>query len=295
MAVDALQLIAQAASASTSPSPTSPVPSPKSSVRVCSLQLSHRNNSETPWEATQRALACLTSVAQQEPDVDLFVLPELAPVGSSQNTFTKYLPLSDEWQQLYHRIDEAFRQQARELGVYIVYGTIGWQCRETDRSLKFTLQHKVVDRQGNYVAVYDKSYLSDLEMRFFEPGPRKTVSFSVDGFSFGLLVGDDLKYPNLARSLAREVDVLVHPSAEATPRYFRQCRAVENAVYVLGVEYGGKHCSMSIPPDPDHDLIALETEEEEGYLLTRIQRSALEYARTNFPFYRHMKTEAAVS
>jgi predicted amidohydrolase len=227
--------------------------------------------------------------------VDLFVLPELAPVGSSQNTFTKYLPLSDEWQQLYHRIDEAFRQQARELGVYIVYGTIGWQCRETDRSLKFTLQHKVVDRQGNYVAVYDKSYLSDLEMRFFEPGPRKTVSFSVDGFSFGLLVGDDLKYPNLARSLAREVDVLVHPSAEATPRYFRQCRAVENAVYVLGVEYGGKHCSMSIPPDPDHDLIALETEEEEGYLLTRIQRSALEYARTNFPFYRHMKTEAAVS
>lgn len=329
MAVDALQLIAQASAATTvagasataddpttHSSPTvrrrssvqaksvgrasfskEPVDAPKSQVRCCCLQLAPRSARETPWDATQRALACLTSVALQEPDVDLFVLPELCPVGSSQDTFTKYLPLSQEWQNLYKRIDQAFSDQAKDLGVYIVYGTIGWRRRELDRSLKFTLQHKVVDRKGEVVAVYDKSYLSDMEFRFFERGARTSNTFMLDGFSFGILLGDDLKYPNLARGLARDhdADVLLHPSADPTPRYFRQCRAVENCVYVLGVEYSNG-ATVAVPPDPEHEPIGIDSpegdaEDEEGYLLTRIQRAAAEFARTNFPYYRYMKTE----
>lgn len=266
----------------------------RSELLCCCLQLAPRGTRETPWDATQRALACLTSVALQERGVDLFVLPELCPIGSSQDTFTKFLPLSTEWQNLYHKIDKAFSDQARELGVYIVYGTIGWQRRDTDRSLKFTLQHKVVNREGSVVAVYDKAYLSDLEFRFFEAGPRTTAVFQLDGFNFGLLVGDDLKYPNLARSLTRDrdADVLVHPSADPTPRYFRQCRAVENCVYVLGAEYTNG-ATVAVPPDPDHEPIGIEEEGEgeEGYLLTRVQRAATEFARTHFPYYRHMKTE----
>ena len=90
-----------------------------------------------------------------------------------------------------------------------------------------------------------------------------------------------------------DVDVIVHPSADPTPRYFRQCRAVENSLYVLGVEYS-TGTTVACPPDPDHEPICLEAaddEGEEGYLLTEIQRAALDYARTNFSHYRHMKTE----
>jgi len=321
-AVDALQLIAQVATqtgddlttdwtTNSSPTvrrrPSTQAPrtrpanqgeeaEPKSHVRVCCLQLGERSPNESPWDSAQRALACLTSVAINERDVDLFVFPEMAPFGSSQDTFTKYLPLSQEWQKLYQRIDEAFAIQAKELGVFIVYGTIGWHRRETDRSLKFTLQHKVVDRRGKVVAVYDKSYLSDTEFRFFEAGPRKNITFQIDGFRFGLLVGDDLKYPNMPRSLARDcdVDVIIHPSASPVPRYFRQCRASENAVYVIGVEYSNG-MTVAVPPDPDHAPVALDSpqdeEEDEGYLLTKIQRAAMQYARLNFPYYRHMKSE----
>ena len=317
-AVDALQLIAQVAAHTgddhttyssptvrrrpsvqaqkTRPPAQATEKEPKNHVRVCCLQLGERSLNESPWDSAQRALACLTSVAINERDVDLFILPEMAPFGSSQDTFTKYLPLSQEWQKLYQRIDEAFSTQAKELGVFIVYGMIGWHRRETDRSLKFTLQHKVVDRQGSLVAVYAKSYLSDMEFRFFEAGPRKTCTFQIDGFRFGLLVGDDLKYPNMPRSLARDcdVDVIIHPSAAPVPRYFRQCRATENAVYVLGVEYSNG-MTVAVPPDPDHAPVALESpqdeEGDEGYLLTKVQRAAMQYARLNFPYYRHMKTE----
>ena len=323
LAADALQMIAQAASAAgeddndtanTGPtvrrrisvqgpsrgqaSQTDPE-EPQNHVRVCCLQIGQRQTTESLWSSAQRALSCLTSVALNENDVDLFVLPELSPLGPTQDTFAKYLPLSQEWQSIYQRIESAFSEQARALGVYIVYGTIGWHRRESDRSLKFTLQHKVVDSQGSVVAVYDKSYLSDLEFRFFEAGPRKPVTFTINGFNFGLLVGDDIKYPNLARSLARDwdVDVVIHPSADLTPRYFRQCRAVENAVYVLGVEYSNG-TSIAVPPDPDHEPVSIErnhsVEEEdgeEGYLVTKIERAGSEYARTNFPYYRHMKME----
>lgn len=317
-AVDALQLIAQVAAKTGDDSTTNSSPTvrrrssvqvqktgapaaalerePKNHVRVCCLQLKERSPSESPWDSAQRTLACLTSVAINDRDVDLFILPEMAPFGSSQDTFTKYLPLSQEWQKLYHRIDEAFSMQAKELGVFIVYGIIGWHRRETDRSLRFTLQHKVVDRQGALMAVYEKSYLSDLEFRFFEAGPRKTTTFQIDGYRFGLLVGDDLKYPNMPRSLARDcdVDAILHPSASPVPRYFRQCRATENAVYIVGVEYS-TGTSVAVPPDPDHDPVALEAPQDkeggEGYLLTKIERPAMEYARLNFPYYRHMKTE----
>lgn len=316
LAADALQLIAQATSTADDESTTNstptvrrrsginmPRPRPsimetesgrKTHLSVCCLQLGQRQPSESPWDAVQRALACLTSVAQSE-QVDLFILPELSPFGSSLDTFTKYLPLSTEWQHLYQRVDDAFAEHARILGAYIVYGTIGWFVRETDRSLRFKLSHKVVDRQGKIVAVHDKAYLSDLEFRFFDAGHRKTVTFHIDGFSFGLLVGDDLKYPNLARGLARDndVDVIVNPSADSIPLYFRQCRAVENSIYVLGVEYS-TGTTVACPPDPDHEPISMKAQDEdgdEGYLMTRIQRTALEYARTNFSHYRRMKTE----
>ena len=316
IAADALQMIAQTASnVDDDPAPNTsrtvrrrsaikvpmarPASTPQSDkpqrdVRVCCLQLGHRRDSETPWDSAQRVLACLASVAESEKDVDLFILPELSPFGSNSETFTKYLPLSEDWQSLYTQIDESFRQSAQTLGVYIVYGMIGWHRRESDRSLRFTLQHKVVDRQGTLVAVYDKCHLSDLELKFFEAGPRRPVTFSIEGFQFGLVVGDDLKYPNLARSLARDngVDVLVNPAAENTPRYIRQCRAVENAVYVLGVE-GTQGETVAVPPDPDHESVCMEggEKEEEGYLLTRIQQAALDYARANFPYYRVMMTE----
>ena len=164
LAADALQMIAQAASAAgeddndtanTGPTVRRRISvqgppraqasqidpeEPKNHVRVCCLQIGQRQTTESLWSSAQRALSCLTSVALNENDVDLFVLPELSPLGPTQDTFAKYLPLSQEWQSIYQRIESAFSEQARALGVYIVYGTIGWHRRESDRSLKFTLQ-----------------------------------------------------------------------------------------------------------------------------------------------------------
>jgi predicted amidohydrolase len=281
---------------------TAPNDTPESSVRpdirVCCLQLDDRHDDETPYDAAQRALACLTSIAESEEDIDLFVLPEVSVFGSNKEAFTKYLPVSPPLQQMCRHIDDLFSLQAQELGVFLVYGMIGWSQHESNGGLRFTLQYKVVNRQGSVVAIHNKCHLNDTELQFIQAGTRKAAAtFSIDGFHFGLLVGDDLKCPNMAQNLVREqgVDVLIHPAgAETIPTYMKRCRAVENAVYLLGVEdtYGS---TMVVPPDPEHEPVCVEKCEKaegEAYVLTRIERAALDYARTNFTYYRVMNDTA---
>lgn len=255
-------------------------------------------------ESLQRALVAMTRVASSK-KVDLFVLPELAPVGYSEDTFARYLPSTPQLQAVFCQIDQAFANQARILRAYICYGTIGWK-HQADGSLAFTIRQNVLDRNGQLVAAYDKMNLCDYgdcaETRFFQAGPRTPVSFAVDGFRFGLLICADMRNPTLSRTLARDhkVDVLLQPAAFArdvsfrTWKSFRETRAVENSCYFIGVNYAGDNHgeTSAVGPwvDESHEPLVLGT--SEGYLLERIQRSTLNSVRTSMPFYRQLLAES---
>lgn len=244
-------------------------------------------------DAAQRAVS-LMEKAYREQEVDLFVLPELAPVGYSVNTFERLLPsASAKIENLYAKIDELFAMHAQQLGAYVCYGTIG-RGGETP-----TIRQVVVDRHGAFVAHYDKMYLCNdtvglQESVIFSPG-HHVVSFPVGGFRCGLLLGDDIYYPELCRTLARDhhVDVLLHPSAMTTSkarswRSLRESRAVENSVYVVAVDYAGVGETIITPPwvDSSHEPVTLSA--SRGYLFGRVEREALTWVRTTWPFYRHM-------
>jgi predicted amidohydrolase len=280
---------------------SSAAPSPE--IIVCALQLKMRQPSESFLEASTRVLASITNVAKQN-KVDLFVLPELSPVGYSEDTFANLLPTTPKLIETYRQIDQAFANQARILQSYICYGTIGRKTRP-DGSVGFTIRQIVLDRNGLEVASYDKIHLCDFgdcaETRFFEAGPCEPVSFSIDGFRFGLLICADMRNPTLSRRLARDhnVDVLLQPAAFVrdvsfrTWKSFRETRAVENSVYFIGVNYAGEDFGETsvVPPwvDESHEPQVLGT--AEGFLLERIQRNKLDFVRKNMPFYRQLCAE----
>jgi predicted amidohydrolase len=277
----------------------------KPEVVVCALQLEMRQPNESLFEAAMRVLDCTTRVAYQR-KVDLFVLPELSPVGYSEDTFANLLPTTPKLVEKFRQIDEAFANQARILQSYICYGTIG-RITKPDGSVGFTIRQIVLDRNGLQAASYDKIHLCDYgacaETRFFEAGPRKPVSFSIDGFRFGLLICADMRNPTLSRSLARDhnVDVLLQPAAFSrdvsfrTWKSFRETRAVENSVYFIGVNYAGEAFGETsvVPPwvDESHEPHVLGT--DEGFLLAKIQRSELDLVRATMPFYRELCAERA--
>lgn len=263
-----------------------------------------------------RVLHQIEGIAVSE-NVDMFVLPELSPVGYSEDTFARYLPFTPENQVLYQHVDQAFQNLARKYQVYICYGTIGWfndPAAARHQATSMSIRQVVVDRTGTQVAVYDKIYLCDYgacaETRFFRPGPAsRPVSFRVisrygrSSFCFGLVICADMRYPGLARELAaaaeHRVDCILQPAAFArdcsfrTWSSFRETRAVENSVYWIGVNYAGNDFGDTcvVPPwvDERHEPTKLGC--EPGYLIGTVARDSLDHVRSTMPFYRNLLLE----
>jgi predicted amidohydrolase len=298
-----------------------PPSAPTAAISVCALQLALRPPQESPLDALIRVQRQMEAVAATD-SVDLFVLPELAPIGYSEDTFVKFLPLNATNQAMFQEFDRFFQVTARKLHSYICYGTIGWSYENHNGMVqmgipRLFIRQIVVDRLGTQIACYDKSYLCNYgacaESRFFQPGPASLpTSFAVYSrdrscsFRFGLLLCSDMRYPYLARTLAADiehrVDCILQPSCFSrdcsfrTWASFRETRAVENSVFWIGINYAGPVYGETsiVPPfvDDDHEPITLDC--EEGYVIGRVARSTLEYARTTFPFYRNLLMEESM-
>jgi predicted amidohydrolase len=295
-------------------------------VRVCALQPALRPPSESPWDALLRVKRQMEAIAETEA-VDMFVLPELSPIGYSEDTFARFLPINAANQAMYQEFDRILQITARNLQAFICYGTIGWStpCNlegqqgpaADSRIPRMFIRQVVVDRLGAQVVCYDKSYLCDYgvcaETRFFQPGPAsRPTSFQVttrdvsSSFSFGLVICADMRYPGLVRKLTADsqhrVDCILQPAAFArdssfrTWSSFRETRAVENSIFWIGVNYSGSDFGESsiVPPwvDEEHEPITLGR--EEGYLIGRVTRLTLDHARNTLPFYRNLVLEESV-
>ena len=297
-------------------------PNATPAVYVCAIQVALRPPEESPWDALLRVDRQMESIAASD-SVDVFVLPELAPIGYSEDTFSKYLPINAANQAMYQEFDRFFQVIARKFNSYICYGTVGWSYDNRNIAMvrlglpRLFIRQIVVDRLGTQVACYDKTYLCNYgecaESRYFQPGPASVpTSFSVYSrdrscaYRFGLLICSDIRYPNLARALTADpehcVDCILQPSAFVrdcsfrTWSSFRETRAVENSIFWIGINYAGKNYGETsiVPPfvDEEHEPISLEC--EEGYAIGRVARSTLDQARAQFPFYRNLMMEESM-
>lgn len=222
--------------------------------------------------------------------IKLFLLPELSPVGYSEDSFARFLPNTTKNKKMYQTMNDRMKEVAREVNAFICYGTMGWNNEGKSKEHELFIRQVVVNPEGIEVATYDKIHPCDYgdcaETRFFTPGQRAT-SFSIPTFTtapknnnleeerlgamtsslspdccscwkIGIIICSDMRYPQLCQHLVRNhgVDVILQPAAFArdisfrTWRSFRETRAVENGVYYMACNYAGLQYGQSSMTPP---------------------------------------------
>ena len=197
---------------------------------------------------------------------------------------------------------------ARELGLWIVGGTLPLECDEPQRVYNSSLAFSPA---GECVACYDKIHLFCFdngsehfdEARVIKPG-RHGVRFPItarDGqvWQVGLSVCYDLRFPELYRAHARAgADLLLVPSAftyttgKAHWELLLRARAVENLAYVLAPAQGGRHengrrtWGHSMCIDPWGQVLAQQAEGP-GVVLGDLDAGHLRQLRGQLPALDH--------
>lgn len=153
----------------------------------------------------------------------------------------------------------------------------------------------VVSDEGEVISCYDKInlFLRGLEHKNFIPGD-KVIAFDYKGVRIATFICFDLRFPEIFRSLKEayneEIDALILPANWPGEREMHwtallQARAIENQMYILGVncvgDIGGTYysgCTQAFDPygNPIEHIKG-----EEGLLLVDIDDMAKD-ARKNF-------------
>ena len=76
-----------------------------SSVTIAAVQPCLRTNDMAPLASARRVINIMKDVAQKN-SIDLFVLPELCPLGYCENTFNEYLPNSPTTEKIIKEVDD---------------------------------------------------------------------------------------------------------------------------------------------------------------------------------------------
>lgn len=251
----------------------------------------------------QAARALLAQAAAQ--GAELAVLPEYFCMLGFKDT--DKLKIAEQPGQ--GPLQEFLSQSARELGLWIVGGTVplaaGPAAAQSARVYNSTLAYNPA---GECVARYDKIHLfrfdngheSYDESRVLRPGS-EVVAFdlpSADGNSYriGLSICYDLRFPELYRAL--KADLLLVPSAftfttgQAHWEILLRARAIENLAYVLASAQGGRHENQrrtwghSMVVDP-WGVILGQQPEGEAVVLADVLKSRLSAERFRLPVLDH--------
>ena len=202
-------------------------------------------------------------------------------------------------------IQDFLSRTARELGMWIVGGTLPTATGDTGRARNTSLAYAP---SGACVARYDKIHLFRFsqgqeqhdETRVLDPG-KQPVSFALasqDGhrYTVGLSVCYDLCFPELYRAL--RADLLLVPSAftyvtgQAHWELLLRARAIENLAYVVAAAQGGVHengrrtWGHSMVVGPWGEILA-EQAEGPGVVMGELQASRLQEVRQRLPALSH--------
>lgn len=220
----------------------------------------------------------VTTIAAKQ-RVDLIVFPELVTSGAELGVrFTEMA------QRVPGMVVNTLSQRAQDFGVYIAFGMA---TKEKVESVLYN-SAVLIGPEGDVVETYHKLHLKGEERMVFREGFRLNVA-ETDLGTFGLLLGTDLAFPEVARSAALEGAevIIVMANWEAAEidawKTYLRARAYENAVFMVGVNrvgtdvtqtFGGE--SMVIGPRGQlMGTLADHTDHEtgvpkEGYLVVKI-------------------------
>lgn len=195
---------------------------------------------------------------------------------------------------------EILAERARRHDVYIHAGSIQ-EARPGDPRIYNTTA--MIDPRGEVIAKYAKIHMFDVvldgvasyqESAVVSPGD-EIVTVDVDGFTVGLTICYDLRFPELYRILAlRGAEIILHPAAFTLTtgkdhwEPLIRARAIENTVYMVspaqvGQDGHGKWCwgrSMIVNP---WGTVVATAPDEETVIVANLERALLERVRRQVP------------
>jgi predicted amidohydrolase len=195
---------------------------------------------------------------------------------------------------------ELLAERARRHDVYIHAGSIQ-EVRDGDPRMYNTTA--LIDPRGDIIAKYSKIHMFDVvldgvatyqESATVSPGD-EIVLADVDGFTVGLSICYDIRFPELYRILAlRGAEIIMHPAAFTLTtgkdhwEVLIRARAIENTVYMVspaqvGSDAEGKWCwgrSMIVNP---WGTVVATAPDEETVITATLDRALLDRVRRQVP------------
>jgi len=268
-------------------------------LRVAAVQMSSQDDL-----AKNLASACDFVARAADAGARLVLLPEnFAYLGPEEGKRAVAEPVGETPE---GPILQAIADAARRAKVHVIAGGMPERAPDPARPYNACV---VVAPDGNIAGKYRKVHLFDVEVgdgqRYCESAsttPGETpASVTIAGFSVGLSVCYDLRFPELYRKLTDAgADILVVPAAFtlATGKdhwhVLLRARAIESQTYVVAAAQWGSHprgrrtYGKSLIADPWGDVVA-QCPEGEGLAVADVDRAYLTQVRANLPALRHRR------
>jgi predicted amidohydrolase len=203
-------------------------------------------------------------------------------------------------------IQDFLSQQAAQLGIWLVGGTIPIKTPDAD---KYRAACLLFDNTGDCVTRYDKMHLFDVlvtdnerycESKTIDAGNEVIVVDTPCG-RLGMAVCYDLRFPELFRKMqTQEVEIISVVSAftaitgKAHWEVLVRSRAIENLSYVIAPNQGGYHVNgretygHSMIVDP-WGVILSDLNQGSGVISAEIDLKKQSDLRHSFPVLKHRK------
>jgi deaminated glutathione amidase len=267
-------------------------------IRVACVQLTSRADKAENLAKTDRLVAEAAAGG-----ADVVLLPEKWNAIGDAETLHEAAETIETGESV-----EAMRGWSSRHGITLVGGSIT-ERREGREKLSNT--SLVFDPDGELVALYRKIHLFDVDVgghRYREsdaeePGEEPVVA-RLEGWSIGLTVCYDLRFPELYRILALEGAELVTVPAHFTLytgkdhwHVLLRARAIENQNYVaaaaqIGETLPGKlSYGRSLIADPWGTVLA-QAPDEETVISAELDRERLRQVRRNLPSLANRQADA---
>ncbi|MDH5757794.1 MAG: carbon-nitrogen hydrolase family protein [Nitrospinota bacterium] len=257
-------------------------------IKAAAIQLSPGEDMD---RNAQTALDLVRDAAKE--GARLIALPE----------YFAYYGAEERWAEagaMTSRVVSAFRQEAKNLDVYILMGTV--LVPGSDSPGKLANTSILLDPDGEHAAQYIKRHLFDVsldsgefcESQWLERG-KSFATADVEGWKLGLSICFDLRFPHHFAALrGMDANVIAVPSAfslETGAAHWMpliRARAIETQCYVIapalvGECGAGKKCFGSTAIiDPWGQVAALK-EHGEGFVMALLDPSFVERVRRKIP------------
>jgi len=262
-------------------------------------------------------VACIQMCSGADRDVNLVTAADLLTQASQQGAELALLPENfsfmggseaEKKQLAEDQSDSATLHFLSEQAVLHQMSIIGGSLLLRGRNGRLRNTCPVFDASGRQLAAYDKIHLFDMdyqgevyrESSLIEAGERPTV-IQAGGFSFGLSICYDLRFPELYRAYANDgCDVLCNVAAftattgRAHWQTLLKARAIENQAYMLAAAQCGTHPdgretwghSMIIDPWGE---VQSKLSKGEGVVVSELSKERVSFVRHSLPSLQHQR------